>query len=75
MMSQVEDINRMREIIRAYRETSNDVTAHETINGITFYYDGFVLTDEMIEQLENFSLLADDDTYSVYVDNGRLVIY
>ena len=75
MMSQSEDINRMREIICAYRETSNDVMAHETINGITFYYDGFVLTDEIIQQLENFSLLADDDTYSVYVDNGRLVIY
>ena len=47
----------------------------ERINGVTFYYDGFVLTDEMIEQLESFSLSADDDAYSVYVDNGRLVIY
>lgn len=75
MMSQTEDINRMREIICAYREVSNDVTASEIINGITFYYDGFSLTDEMIEQLENFSLSADDDAYSVYLDNGRLVIY
>ena len=75
MMSQTEDINRMREIIRAYREVSSDVTGSEIINGVTFYYDGFVLTDEMIEQLESFSLSADDDAYSVYVDNGRLVIY
>lgn len=75
MMSQVKDINRMREIICAYREVSNNVTASEIINGITFYYDGFLLTDEMIEQLESFSLLADDDVYSLYVDNGRLVIY
>lgn len=75
MMSQTEDINRMREIISAYREVSDNVTACETINGVTFYYDGFSLTDEMIEQLESFSLSAEEDVYSVYVDNGRLVIY
>lgn len=75
MMSQTEDINRMREIISAYKEAASDVTASEMINGVTFYYDGLVLTDEMIEQLENFSLSAGDDTYSVYLDNGRLVIY
>lgn len=75
MMAQDEDINRMREIIYAYREASNDTTASEIINGVTFYYDGFTLTEDMIEQLENFSLSADDDTYSVYVDNGKLVIY
>lgn len=75
MISQKDDINRMREIISAYKETSADVTASETINGVTFYYDGFTLTDEMLEQLENFSLSADDDTYSVYLNNERLVIY
>lgn len=75
MMSQIEDINRMREIISAYKEVADDVTACEIINGVTFYYDGFSLTDEMIEQLESFSLSADEDVYSVYVDNGRLVIY
>lgn len=75
MMSQAEDINRMREIICAYRETSGNVTASEIINGVTFYYEGFALTDEIIEQLESFSLSADDDVYSVYVDNGKLVIY
>lgn len=65
----------MREIISAYKETANNATASEIINGVTFYYDGFTLTDDMIDQLESFSLSADDDTYSVYVDNGRLVIY
>ena len=75
MMSQTEDINRMREIISAYKEVSEDVAACEIINGVTFYYDGFSLTDEMVEQLENFSLSADEEVYSVYVDNGRLVIY
>lgn len=75
MKSENADIEKMREIISVYRETSSDVTASETINGVTFYYDGFVLTDDMIDQLENFSLLADEDTYSVYIDNGKLVIY
>lgn len=75
MVSQHSDIERMREIISAYKETANNATASEIINGVTFYYDGFTLTDDMIDQLESFSLSVDDDTYSVYVDNGRLVIY
>ena len=75
MMSKKDDIEKMQEIIVAYRETANDITASETINGVTFYFDGFALTDDMIDQLESFSLSADDDTYSVYLDNGRLVIY
>lgn len=75
MVSQQADIEKMREIISAYQEAVNDVMAVEIINGITFYYDGFALTDDMIDQLKGFSLSAEDDTYSVYLDNGKLVIY
>lgn len=75
LFSQPKDIERMREIIDAYRETSKETVAREIINGVTFYFDGFNLTDEMIDQLEAFSLSADDDAYSVYLDDGRLVIY
>lgn len=75
MMAQTEDINRMREIISAYREASNNTTFSEVINGITFYYDGFILTDEMLKQLEAFSLSANDNAYSLYIDDGKLVIY
>ena len=75
MISQKEDIEKMREILSAYQEASKDTVAHEVINGVTFYYDGFKLTEDMIEQLEAFSLDADDDSYSVYLDDGRLVIY
>jgi len=70
-----EDIDRMKEIIYAYQESLNDVMTREIINGISFYYDGFQLTDDMIEQLESFSLDADDDSYTVYLDDGSLVIY
>ena len=68
-------VEKMREIILAYRETASDTAKYEIINGVTFYYDGFALTDDMIDRLESFSLSAEYDTYSVYVDNGRLVIY
>ena len=75
MMSQENDIARMRDVIRSYREASRVAMAHDVINGVTFYYDGFEMSDEVIEQLEGFSLEAEDDSYSVYMDNGELVIY
>lgn len=75
MMSQHADVERMREIISVHRETASDTATCEIINGVTFYYDGFALTDDMIERLENFSLSVEDDTYSLYLDDGRLVIY
>lgn len=58
MMSQRSDIERRREIISAYKETANNATASEIINGVTFYYDGFTLTDDMIDQLESFSFFV-----------------
>lgn len=70
-----EDIDRMKEIVHAYQESSNDVMTREIINGISFYYNGFQLTDEIIEELTSFTLNADDDSYTVYLDDGCLVIY
>ena len=75
MLTQKEDIERIKDIISAYEESANDATEREVINGVTFYYDGFKLTDEIIDQLEAFSLNADDDCYTVYMDDGKLVIY
>ncbi|MCI9419407.1 MAG: hypothetical protein HFG32_05265 [Eubacterium sp.] len=65
MMSQQFDVEKMREIISAYREAANDITASETINGVTFYFDGFALTDDMIDRLESFSLSADERKITV----------
>lgn len=75
MAEQNQDIEKMREVLDAYKESSKEITASETINGVTFYYDGFELTDSLMDQLESFSRLAEDDSYSVYMDDGRLVIY
>ena len=49
----------------------------ETINGVTFYYSPGdpALTDDVLAQLHEFSLLASDKSYSVSVDNGSLLIY
>ena len=70
-----EDIVKMKTIIDAYKESIANTETFEVINGITFYYDGFLLDDSIIEKLEDFSLEAEDDTYSVYIDDGELVIY
>lgn len=69
-----EDIDRMKEIIHAYQESSNDVMTRKIINGISFYYNGFKLTDDMIEELKSFTLDT-DDSYTVYLDDGSLVVY
>ena len=67
---------RMKEVISAYVDSLIDAMQSKVINGVTFYYDDdFELTDEIIDQLESFSILADDDAYTVYLDNGNLVIY
>lgn len=71
MMSQKEDIDRMREIITAYRETAKEASSCEIINGVTFFYDDIELTDDILDQLEMFSRTADEDSYSVYLDGGR----
>ena len=70
-----EDIDRMKEIVHAYQESSNDVMTREIINGISFYYNGFQLTDEIIEELTSFTLNVDDDSFTVYLDDGSLVVY
>lgn len=75
MMSQTSDINKMREIIQVYREGAKEDTDQIIIHGVTFYYDGFELTDEMGEYLEGFSLCAEDEAYTVYLDDGKLVVY
>ncbi len=72
--AQSDDIEKMREVLDAHQQSINDTSASEVINGVTYYYDGIQLTDEIIDQLEHFSLAAEDDVYSVYLDDGRLVI-
>lgn len=76
MMSQNEDIKRMKEVISAYKESSADDFKKEIINGVTYYFGkDFEITDEILSKLEKFALSAEDNSYTVYFDNGNLVIY
>jgi len=70
------EIGKIRDVIALYRETQKENNSKETINGIDFYYssDDISMTDEVLEELFTFSLLAEDIAYSVYHDNGTLVI-
>ena len=71
---QSDDVERMKEVLDAYQQSVNGQTASEVINGVTYYYDGVQLSDEIIDQLERFSLAAEEDVYSIYLDDGKLVI-
>jgi len=70
------DVGKMRDVIAAFRKSQNDNQARETINGIDFYYtpSDFTLTDDVIDELYEFSLLADEQSYSVYADGEGIVI-
>ena len=48
-----------------------------TINGIDFHYNPFEVSinKELANYLYDFSLQAEDKTYSIYHDNNILVIY
>lgn len=70
-----EDIERMKEIVKAYKDSLKDAVSTEVVNGITFYYDGLELTDDLLEELYKFSLSAEDNAYSIYLDEEGLVIY
>ena len=66
----------MKEVIDAFKKSSREELQKETINGVTYYFDkDFGLTDEILSKLEKFSLSAEDDSYTIYLDKGNLVIY
>ena len=46
MVNQTADVQKMKEILDAYKESAKEVTAKEIINGITYYYDGFERSEE-----------------------------
>lgn len=70
-----EDIEAVEKAIKAYRETQKSAPRYEIVNGVTFYYDDLIMTDDIITKLERFSQVCDDDAYSICEDGGRLVIF
>ena len=61
--------------VRAYKETQKIAPRYEVVNGVIFYYDDMIMTDDIISELEKFSQLCEDDAYSICMDDGRLVIF
>ena len=70
------ELEKIRDVLAAYEKTQQDNIRSEVINGIKYYFaPDFVLTEKIIEELEIFSKEADEDVYSIYMDEGELVIY
>ena len=70
-----DDIELVGRAISAYRETKRNIPKYEVVNGITFYYDNLLMNDDIISELEKFSQVCDDDAYSLYMEDGKLVIF
>ena len=70
------DLDRIREIIEVFKKTQAETRAKEVINGIEFLYNPkeIIVTDDIIDELFVFSMDAEDLVYTVYTDNGTLVI-
>lgn len=68
--------DKMQSVIERYRANKLERMQFELINGVKFYYaSDFSMTDEVISELEQFSLSAEDLAYSVYFEGESLVIY
>jgi uncharacterized phage-associated protein len=71
------EVRKIRLILDAYNRNKKIDQSSETINGIVFYYDpkDVEITEEILDELYDFSLSADDDSYTLYIDSDELVIY
>ena len=71
------ELDRVRVMVKAFRDTQEERNLSELINGVQFIYSPDTLTfdDDVVDQLYEFSLLATDPAYSVYIDGGELVVY
>lgn len=69
-------IGRIRDVIYAYVRNKKERSVIKVVNGINFYFSkNFEITDEIMNKLTDFSVNAEDKSYSVYIDNGSLVIF
>lgn len=71
------EIQKIKLILDAYHQNKIIDQNNEIINGVKFYYDSkeVEMTEELLDELYEFSLSANEKSYTVYVDNGKLVIY
>lgn len=68
--------SKLQEVIDRFNANKSERAFSELINGVMFFYSSdFIMTDEVIVELEKFSMSAEDSSYSVYLEDGNLVIY
>lgn len=70
------ELPKIQVVLDSYNESKQSCMQQETINGITFFYEpGTIEIDDVTEQLYMFSTHAEDEAYTVFVEEGELVIY
>jgi len=70
------ELGRVHDVLQAGAETDAACMKSEKINDIVFYYDpSFHLTERVVDGLYRFSLHADEPAYTIYEEDGELVVY
>ena len=70
------EISKLQVVIEQFKINAANRAFREIINGVNIYYTpDLCMTDEILEQLENFSKEADETSYSVYIEEGNLIIF
>lgn len=77
---QIEDmkaeIGKIKTVIDTFKQNEELQQKYELVNDVFFYYDeDLTINDEILNELEEFSLSAEDSAYSIYLDEGKLVIF
>lgn len=65
-------------LIELQKDAADEIVTGDkaiSFHGVAFYCDQAALSSDTLDRLEEFSLSAEDTAYSVYMDNGRLVVY
>jgi len=70
------ELHKIEQLLNAYNQTRQIAQKREVVNGIMFNVEpALEITDELLLELERFSLNADESAYFVGKDSGELVIY
>lgn len=71
----LQESDRLKDVISAYKENNAQRMYKKVIDGVTFYHNkDFTFTETINNTLKNFALAAEDLAYSIYIDNGSLVV-
>ena len=71
-----EQLDRVKIVADLYRENQKSDDKCISFNGVDFYYDkDFQMTEDIKQQLREYAYDAEDRAYSIYFDEGSLVIY